>query len=1176
MTSIKRLAIVNRGEPAMRLLAAVSELNLERGADERITVIALYTDTDASSWFVRQADEAVYLGTATFEDPADGHRKVRYLDEDTLMAALNEADVDAVWVGWGFVSERASFAQRCEDAGITFIGPSAATIRRLGDKVTSKRIAEEADVPVVPWNGGPVESVEEALEHGERLGYPVVLKASSGGGGRGIRVVRQPADMETALESARSEAQLAFGDPTVFMEEFLPAARHVEVQVIADGQGATWAVGVRDCSVQRRNQKVLEESSSTALTPEKEQEIRDAAVRLAEASSYRNAGTVEFLVDPDGGRFLFMEVNTRLQVEHPVTEATTGLDLVKMQIRVAEGARLTGEPPAVFGHAIEARLNAEDPEQDFSPAPGLVSMWRPPQGPGVRVDSGIRQGDVIASEFDSMIAKVIAWGFTREEAIARLARGLSQSVVVVEGGTTNKSFLLDLLSRPEVLSGDVDNRWLDRMTAVGGHILDPDPLALLVAAVEAYNVEHEAAQTVFLSQAAKARPEVPDEVGHTVVLRYRNEPYRLQVFCTSPGNYRVVSDGDVADLKVQYVNEFQRVVTANGRRYRVVSVSKGPVTRVEIEGTSHLVLRDDGGVVRASGPAFVVSILVEPGQHVAEGDPIIVLESMKMATTVNAPFSGIVAGVEVTAKAQVDAGAALMRIKASETEEAPPTATRVSLAGLASQSSIEAKVCGPVYGALQTYLLGYDLDPGAPKRLMAQQKALQSHCAPDDPALLDCENQFLDLFTEIAAMYRPRPADGLEDALVTSTQEYLLSYLQWLDPERAGLPDEFTERLERALARYGVDSAERSPATEAAVVWMFRSFSRVGALAPVVTTILTRWLDNADALRASAGSDLRSRLDHLAAATGGRLQVISDLARDVRFRFVDEPQMQARTDEVLAEMDARLDALVADPEGEDAADNMAELVACPQPLRGTMLRRWQATDDQQTRSALLEVHARRFFRTRNLHHFSVAAYDGHLVARADYEHNDLKVHLAVAYSELSGLPDVCEALRSAVADVPAERELVVEVVSWRDGTQPDADDMSAELTGMLDSCDLGRHVHRFDVTLTHTGGDLPEHLRTQHFTFRPSEDGSYAEDMLYRNLHPMLAKRFDLWRLSNFALERLASPEDVYLFLGRAHDNPKDERLFAVGEVRDLAPSPESDGGATHYPALERVGLTAL
>jgi len=1175
VTTIKRLAIVNRGEPAMRLHAAVSELNRQR--DEQITVIALYTDTDASSWFVRQADEAVYLGSATFVDPVDGHRKVRYLDEDAIMAALIEARADAVWVGWGFVSERASFAQKCEDAGITFIGPSAATIRRLGDKVTSKRIAEEADVPVVPWNGGPVEDVDQAMAHAERLGFPVVLKASSGGGGRGIRVVREPADMATALESARSEAQLAFGDPTVFMEEFLPAARHVEVQVIADGQGTTWAVGVRDCSVQRRNQKVLEESSSTALTPAKEQEIRDAAVRLAKASNYRNAGTVEFLVDPDGGRFLFMEVNTRLQVEHPVTEATTGLDLVKMQIHVAEGGTLSGEPPAVFGHAIEARLNAEDPEQDFSPAPGHVSMWRPPQGTGIRVDSGIRQDDTIASEFDSMIAKVIAWGATREEAIARLARGLAHSVVVVEGGTTNKSFLLDLLSRPEVLSGDVDNRWLDRLTAVGGHILEPDPIALLVAAVEAYDAEHEAAQTVFLTQAAKARPEVPDEVGHTVALRYRNEAYRLQVFRTSPGRYRVITDGDVADLQVQYINKFQRVVTCSGRRYRIVAVSEGPVSRVEVEGTAHLILRDDGGVVRARGPAFVVRILVEPGQEVTEGDPIVVLESMKMESTLAAPFSGVVAGVEVTPNAQVDAGAALLRIKASETEDVAPAASRVSLAGLVAQSETDEKICRPVYGALESYLLGYDLDPGAPKRLMAQQKALEPQCEPTDPDLLECENEFLDLFTEIAALYRPRPADGLEDELVTSTQEYLLSYLQWLDPERAGLPDEFTERLERALSRYGVVGAERSGALEEAVVWMFRSFSRVGTLAPVVSTILTRWLDNADTLRSTAGGGVRGRLDQLAAATAGRYQVISDLARDVRFRFVDEPQMQARVDEIIAEMDERLDALAAEPDGDHAAAHMSALVECPQPLRSTMLHRWHAAaDTSATRATLLEVHARRFFRIRNLHDLSVSDSAGYLVAQGQYEHEGLKVHLAVAYAELSHLPGLMAAVCQAVADAPSDRELVVEIVSWRSGVQPDADVMASELKGLLDQCDLLRPVRRVDITLTHTGGDVAEHLRTQHFTFRPDQEGTFAEDLLYRNLHPMLAKRFDLWRLSNFELERLASPENVYLFHGKALDNPKDERLFAVAEVRDLTPSPGHESGPTHYPALERMGLIAL
>jgi acetyl/propionyl-CoA carboxylase alpha subunit/acetyl-CoA carboxylase carboxyltransferase component len=1176
VSTIKRLAIVNRGEPAMRLLAAVSELNLQRPADEQITVIALYTDQDSASWFVRQADEAVLLGSATFVDPADGNRKSRYLDEDGIMTALARADVDAVWVGWGFVSERASFAQRCEDAGITFIGPTAETIRRLGDKITSKRIAEQADVPVVPWSGGAVESIEEAHAHAEELGYPVVLKASSGGGGRGIRVVRSAPEMDAALESARSEAGLAFGDPTVFMEEFLPAARHVEVQVVADGQGTTWAVGVRDCSVQRRNQKVLEESASTVLTPQKEQEIRDAAVRLAQASGYRNAGTVEFLVSMDGETFMFMEVNTRLQVEHPVTEATTGLDLVKTQIHIAEGGTLDGEPPAVHGHAIEARLNAEDPDQGFAPAPGHVAMWRPPQGTGIRVDSGIRQDDTIAPDFDSMVAKVIAWGADRSEAIARLARGLAHSVVVVEGGTTNKSFLLDLLSRPEVLSGEVNNRWLDQLTAAGGHVPAPDPIALLVAAVEAYDAEHDAVTTVFHAQAARGRPEVPDHVGQVVALRYRGEAYRLQVFRTAPGTYRIVGDATTADLDIQRVNDFQRLVTCGGRRYRAVAVTEGPVTRVEVEGTAHQISRDDGGVVRAAAPAFVVSLLVEPGQQIDEGDPVIVLESMKMETTVAAPFSGVVASIAVGAKAQVDTGAPLLRIKASEADESAPAASRVTFDGLSRKEEPDERICRPVYRALQNYLLGYDLDPAGPKRLMAEQRALEPQCDATDPALLECENAFLDIFTEIASLYRPRPADGLEDELVTSTQEYLLSYLQWLDPERAGLTDDFRQRLERALGRYGVHSAERSSDLEAAVVWMFRSFSRVSELVPVVTTILTRWLDNADTLRVSAGADLRSRLEHLAAATGGRHQQVADLARDVRFRFVDEPQIQGSLDVVLEQMDRHFDALAVDPDGPDAAEHRTALVDCAQPLRGTMLRRWHESDDNLAmRAALLEVHSRRFFRIRNLHDLHITEHAGFLIAQGEYEHEGLDVHLAVAYTELSHLPQLIAALREAFADVPESREIVVEVVAWRSGVRPDPDVMSSELKGLLDQCDCGRPLRRIDITLTHLGGTVAEHLRTQHFTYRPDPDGAWAEDMLYRNLHPMLAKRFQMWRLSNFSLERLASPEDVYLFHGVAHDNPQDQRLFAVAEVRDLTPSPAADG-PRHYPALERIGLTAL
>jgi acetyl/propionyl-CoA carboxylase alpha subunit/acetyl-CoA carboxylase carboxyltransferase component len=1176
--AIQRLAIVNRGEPAVRLLNAVAELNAERPADERITTIALFTDPDAQSWFVRAADEAVSLGSPTFVDPSDDHRKSRYLDEPGIMAALAAARADAVWVGWGFVSERASFASRCEEAGITFVGPRAETIRRLGDKVTSKRIAEQAGVPVVPWNGGPVEDVEEALKHAEQLGYPVVLKASAGGGGRGIRIVRDAAEMPTALASARSEAGLAFGDPTVFMEEFLPAARHVEVQVIADGQGATWAVGIRDCSVQRRNQKVLEESASTVLSPEKEREIMDSAVRLAEAVDYRNAGTIEFLVSTDGERYLFMEVNTRLQVEHPVTEATTGLDLVKMQIHVANGGRLEGSPPPRIGHAIEARLNAEDPEQAFSPAPGLVAMWRPPQGSGIRVDSGVRQDDRIAPEFDSMIAKVIAWGKDRDEAIARLSRGMAQSVVVVEGGTTNKSFILGLLRTEEVLSGNVHNRWLDTITATGDHLPAPDPLALVIAAVEAYDAEHATEQAAFHARAARGRPDNPDAIGHKVSLRYRGDAYAFTTYLIGPGHYRVVDGTDVADLHVQRINEYERVVSAAGRRHRVVAVSQGPVTRIEVDGTAHLILRDDGGLIRAGAPAFVVALLVEPGQRVEEGDPIAVLESMKMEMTVTAPFGGTIASIETGPNVQIDTGSALLRISADqEVAFVGAAGDRVSIAGYAEGPERDEKAfCRPVYRALGRYLLGYDLEPARLKTLLAEQRRLEQGCSAADDALLACENEFLDLFTDVAGLYRPRPQEDVESDLVSSTQEYLLSYLQWLDPERAGLPDTFRDRLATALERYGVSGLDRSPELESAVVWMFRSFSRVSDLAPAVSAVLTRWLAQVDELRPHVGPTLRARLDGLAGVTAGRHQALSDLARDVRFRYVDEPQFEANVAEAYAEMDEHFRALVQAPPEADVSEHATALVACPQPLRGRMLRQWLGHDQDAARRRLLEVHAQRFYRIRELRDLSVDEHQGHLLASANYDHLNMHVHLVVGYTGLASLPDLAQAIAEHLDEVAEDGTIVIELVAWRSGVLPDADVMAAEVHGMLDQCEFGRRVHRVDLTLTHTDGDVPEHLRTQHFTFRQHEDGQFGEDPLYRNLHPMLAKRFDLWRLSNFELSRLASPEDVYLFRGVAHANPKDVRLFALAEVRDLTPSQPDAAHVVHYPALERIGMAAL
>ena len=1181
MKDINRLGIVNRGEPAMRLLTAVADLNrTERahsGTAHRITTVAFYTDPDSDSWYVQEADEAVLLGPATFLDPHDGHRKSTYLDEGAVMEALVAASCDAVWVGWGFVSERASFAQRCEDADIVFVGPDSATIRALGDKITAKRLAEQAHVPVVPWGGGPVDSADDAVAQAERIGIPVVIKASAGGGGRGIRVVRSRAELATSLASARAEAELAFGDPTVFLERFVEAARHVEVQVIADSYGTCWAVGIRDCSIQRRNQKVIEESASTALAPGTEAAIRSAAVRLATAAGYRNAGTVEFLVEPATQEFFFMEVNARLQVEHPVTEATTGLDLVALQLRLAQGQRLEGECPPPRGHAIEARLCAEDPEQGFVPAPGRIAMLRLPTGSGVRVDSGVRECDVISDQFDSMIAKVVAWGQDRDEALARLRRALAQCTVVVEGGTTNRSFLLGVLDRPEMVTGDYDNRWLDRITAAGEHVPPPQPVALLAAAVEAYAADHAAAQAAFHAGARRGRPRVPETIGARLRLRYAGVTYDLWVYRTSPGTYRVRAGKASADLEVDFVNAYERRVRCRGHRYRVVSVTQSAMFRIVVDGTTHRVTRDDGGVVRAGWPAFVVSILVQPGDRVDEGDPVAVLESMKMESTVTAPYAGEVTAVDVMPNAQVSIGAPLLRIRETEAPTIEsPRATPLDLTGMEARPQPGTPPCERVFGSLRHYLLGYDLDPAMVKRLLVEQRRLGELSPPADPGMLRCEDGLLDLFAEVSALYRPRTETPLDDALVSaSTQEYLLAYLQWLDADRAGLPDAYRGRLLDALARYGIDGLQRTPELEAAVVWMFRSFSRVGELIPVVLSILERRLRARKELAPLADDEMRARFDRLAASAQIRHQAIAELARVVVFRYFDEPVLEALVESEDAATERSLAAAEADPAGAGSAEAVQRLVSSPHPQRGALLRHWLGSTDEDFRKVLLEVYARRYYSIRELRDLRFDEHDGQLLCAADYDWENKHIHLVVAYAELSTLPQVAHAVAEHLRGVPADRQVTVDLATWREGPHTGIAETAPVVEELLARCDFGRVPWRVDVTVTTTHGDEAEHVRTLHLSYRPRAGGGLLEDTLYRNLHPMLAKRLDLWRLANFRLQRLASAEDVYLFHGVAHDNPQDARLFALAEVRDLTPVVDPTG-ALSYPWLGRMGVQCL
>ncbi len=443
----RKVLIANRGEIARRILTACHEMG--------IRAVALYSEADKDAPFVYEADEAYLLGDAP---PSES-----YLAIEKILTIARQAGADAIHPGYGFLSENPDFASACEQAGIAFIGPSASVLRRLGDKGEAKRLAERAGVPTVPGfiPHKPL-TPDQLLQKARQIGFPLLLKAVAGGGGKGMRIVEHESEFLHAAESASREAEGAFGDPRLMLERYLPRPRHVEVQILADQHGKVLHLFERECSIQRRYQKMIEESPSPALDMETRAALTDAAVRVAQLAGYTNAGTVEFLLEetPDGARFYFLEVNTRLQVEHPVTEMVTGLDLVQWQLRIATGEPLPFEQDEIVqrGHAIEARLYAEDPSNDFAPSLGTLTVWHAPHLPGVRIDSGVERGSVITHHYDPLLAKIIAWGTDREQACQRLVYTLQRTAIL--GVRTNLAFLIDVLSHPEFQAGRLHTGFL--------------------------------------------------------------------------------------------------------------------------------------------------------------------------------------------------------------------------------------------------------------------------------------------------------------------------------------------------------------------------------------------------------------------------------------------------------------------------------------------------------------------------------------------------------------------------------------------------------------------------------------------------------------------------------------------------------------------------------------------
>jgi acetyl-CoA carboxylase, biotin carboxylase subunit len=445
ITMLNKVLVANRGEIAVRVIRACRELG--------ISTVAVYSEADADALHVRHADEAVHIG------PAPAAKS--YLRTDALLQAARDTEADAIHPGYGFLSESAAFAGACREAGLVFVGPSPEAIEKMGDKSVARALAREARVPVVPGTEGGV-TEGEALSAAREIGFPLMIKASAGGGGRGIRVAGNEEELKQSLRVARQEAEAAFGEGSLYLEKFLPAPRHVEVQVLGDHHGNVVHLYERECSMQRRRQKVLEEAPSPGISPQTRERMLESAVRLAERARYTNAGTVEFLVDGDG-EFYFIEMNTRVQVEHPVTEVLTGVDLVKSQLRIAAGEPLLirQKDVAMDGWAMEFRINAEDPDNGFAPSPGEISVLEVPGGPGVRVDSAVYGGYAIPPFYDSLIGKLVVWGLTREEAVSRARRALSE--YRIEGMRTTIPLHLLLLDEPVFASGEYDTGYLEKL-----------------------------------------------------------------------------------------------------------------------------------------------------------------------------------------------------------------------------------------------------------------------------------------------------------------------------------------------------------------------------------------------------------------------------------------------------------------------------------------------------------------------------------------------------------------------------------------------------------------------------------------------------------------------------------------------------------------------------------------
>ncbi|MBN2509946.1 MAG: ATP-grasp domain-containing protein [Spirochaetales bacterium] len=1137
-----RIAIINRGEAALRFIRAVREYNDLYGTE--METVALYTDVEENALFVKMADDEVQLSSL---QGYPGKQKSPYLDHDLMLSAIEKAGADGIWVGWGFVSEDAEFAAKIEEKGIVFIGPSSKAMALLGDKIQAKELAEKADVPILPWSKRSIKDLDDAQKMALQIGYPVIVKAANAGGGRGIRFVRTPEEMERQFLSAREETVRITGNDIVFIEHLVEEGRHLEVQTLTDTHGNIHTFGVRDCSVQRKNQKIIEETPPPHLSLKLIKEIEASAARMIKSANYAGAGTVEYLYDLRTKKYYFMEVNTRLQVEHPITETLYSIDLVKGQIHVARGLELDLHGASPNGHVIEVRLNAEAPEKDFTPAPGEVEIFKAPAGPGIRVDSGIEQGSTIPSEFDSMVAKIISAAPTREEAIARLKRALKELRIRIKNGTTNRAFLLELLDNPAIRKGGVSTGFVEQLLKKHTQPQNDERvrLALLAGAVEMYHSQLQNDYINFKEQITRlGRPRTsPVSEGYTATLSVFGNKYEFLVKHMGTDRYHIsLLDDEKVTISCRYATKQREgIIITGGTRHTILVVPRGDMLQIEVDGYPVYLESESGGVVKSPSPAVVLGVKVQPGQKVKKGETLIVLEAMKMEMLVEAPGDGTVKEIHVSPGSQVASGASLVALEIGETsavneEKQYP---RVSFNPYDETPSLVFEHLVKEFHAI---FLGYDQNRNTGAVLDSLLDVARKH-KEFEPKLFSALMQACEYYVTIEQLFSQKEVVSDSFNRPVSYEELLSHYFQRESDKEKGLPEEFLESLKESFSRYCSCEKPDTEEINSALFHIFRSHGRLRQKQSLITSVFFA-LETIKVNPDVEGHFTRIvdsivLLTHAHAQAQAEAQRIADAALHARYQMIDRHRIERIKEAENRAIEEMVQQILSGKSHTDEKLMMAAVNSGPYIQK--YLVKLALNGDDKLNSLSSEILLKRFNRDRCIQHFSSDIHNGNRIARMnckDIKKRHIRIILAVVSEETYAKMESLTGLFGAPDEKDVQTEAVILV-------KTDAASRTQEQERVHVKTE--NWISRLTIGWFYGGND--DFFRTYTVSGQTWEEDEHA-----RGFDPIRFRELRIYRLRNFILNTIYRSESVTVVEGTAKENPKDKRLFALASTSEPNP----------------------